>query len=78
MHCDSFDAAKISIACLHQRSATQMPPKASDEALADAVIQNVEFGAYPDSEDVISADLPASALPRLLDTIQKARDEVTV
>ncbi|KAF2098527.1 hypothetical protein NA57DRAFT_38787 [Rhizodiscina lignyota] len=54
-----------------------MPPKASDEALADAVIQNVEFGTYPDSEDVISAELPASALPQLLDTIQKARDEIT-
>jgi protein transport protein DSL1/ZW10 len=53
-----------------------MPPKPPAEVLADAVIRNVEHGIYPDSEDVVSAELPSSALPRLLDTIQKARDEV--
>lgn len=55
-----------------------MSPDASSEGLKQAVIQSVELGAYPESEDVVAAELPASVLPALLSDLQKARDQVKV
>ncbi|GAB7357781.1 hypothetical protein MBLNU459_g0429t1 [Dothideomycetes sp. NU459] len=48
----------------------------SDEGLKQAIIQSVELGAYPESDDVVSAQLPASVLPALLSDLQKTRDQV--
>ena len=46
--------------------------------LAQAVVQSVQLGAYPDSEEIISAELPANAIAPLLEELRKARDEVQV
>lgn len=55
-----------------------MPPKGSDDPLADAVIQYVEHSTYPDTEDVVSAELPAAAYPKLLASIQQAQSQAEV
>lgn len=46
--------------------------------LQQAIIRSVEHGAYPESEDISSAELTPSVLPALLTELQKARDEVKV
>lgn len=53
-----------------------MPSKISEKELGDAILQSVEHGAYPESEDVASAELPPTALPNLLEVIGKAREDV--
>lgn len=50
----------------------------SSEGLKQAIIKSVELGAYPESEDVVAAELPSSVLPALLSDLQKARDQVKV
>jgi centromere/kinetochore protein ZW10 len=55
-----------------------MAATASNEELSQAILQQVEYGAYPDSENVASAEIPPSALPALLDAINKAREGVKV
>jgi centromere/kinetochore protein ZW10 len=55
-----------------------MPSKISEKELGDAIIQSVEHGVYPESEDVASAELPPTALPNLLEAIGKARENVKV
>jgi len=55
-----------------------MPSKISEKELGDAILQSVEHGAYPESEDVASAELPPTALPNLLEVIGKAREDVKV
>ncbi|KAJ9645135.1 ribosome biogenesis protein ytm1 [Coniosporium tulheliwenetii] len=49
---------------------------ASDEELRTAILQHVEHGGYPDSEDVAAAELPPSALPGLLEAIARAKEDV--
>lgn len=46
--------------------------------LKQAIVHSVEHGAYPESEDVSSAELPSSIFPDLLADLQQARDEVKV
>ena len=43
-----------------------------------AVLDHVQDGTYPESEDVISANLPTSALPEVLKLIRQARDDIKV
>jgi hypothetical protein len=50
----------------------------SEEELVDALVDYVEDGVYPASEDVVSAKLPSSALPALLKGIQKGQEAVKV
>jgi len=50
----------------------------SQQELGDVLLQFVEHGSYPESEDAISAQLPADAVPSLLDSIAKQREEVKV
>jgi centromere/kinetochore protein ZW10 len=52
-----------------------MSPQASDEQLGDALLQSVEYGAFPQDEDVASAAVPSSALPKLLEAVGKARED---
>lgn len=40
-----------------------------------AVLQYIDHGAYPDSEDIASADLGPEALSTLLESLQKAQSE---
>ncbi|EOD49321.1 putative centromere kinetochore protein zw10 protein [Neofusicoccum parvum UCRNP2] len=53
-----------------------MPPILTPQNLGHAVLESVEHGAYPDSEAVASAQLPAAALPSLLQGIARAQNEV--
>ncbi|KAI9790771.1 MAG: hypothetical protein M1833_001767 [Piccolia ochrophora] len=53
-----------------------MPAAVSDDELGRAVLQAAQDGVYPDSEDVISAELPASAFGLAVELLEKAREEV--
>ncbi|QDS67434.1 hypothetical protein FKW77_000331 [Venturia effusa] len=53
--------------------ASKAPTHASE--LSTAILQHVGLGTYPEP-DVASADIPASALPGLLEAIDKTRDSV--
>ncbi|KAF2435010.1 hypothetical protein EJ08DRAFT_580829 [Tothia fuscella] len=53
-----------------------MSSSASREELSQAILQQVEYGAYPESDNVASADIPSDALPALLEAVGKARDSV--
>jgi protein transport protein DSL1/ZW10 len=55
-----------------------MPSQIPDEQLGEAVLKSVQHGVYPDSEEVISADIPASALPVVLGFLNRARDDIKV
>ncbi|KAI9724473.1 MAG: hypothetical protein M1812_000541 [Candelaria pacifica] len=55
-----------------------MPSTVTDKQLQQAVLQSVQDGAYPDSEAVISAELPSSALPGLLARFKQARERFKV
>lgn len=46
--------------------------------LAHAILTSVIDGSYPDSEDVAGAELTASALPEIVQYLQKAREDVHV
>ncbi|KAF2033817.1 WD40 repeat-like protein [Setomelanomma holmii] len=45
------------------------------DKLGDAILQSVEHGAFPQDEDVASATVPPSALPKLLEIVDKARED---
>lgn len=45
--------------------------------LSTAILQHVELGAYPEP-DVASAEVPTSALPEILEAIDKTREGVKV
>ncbi len=55
-----------------------MPSKIADEELGQAVLQSVRDGSYPSSEELISADVPPTALPVVLQLLDHAREEVKV
>ncbi|KAI4935649.1 uncharacterized protein J4E92_002940 [Alternaria infectoria] len=52
-----------------------MPSQVSDEQLGDALLQSAAYGAFPQDQDVASATVPSSALPKLLEVVAKAREE---
>ena len=45
---------------------------------ANAILDHVQKGTYPESEDVISADLPSDALPDILRLVKEARADLEV
>ncbi|KAF2003469.1 WD40 repeat-like protein, partial [Amniculicola lignicola CBS 123094] len=47
----------------------------SHQALGDAILESVEHGTFPQSEEVASAPVPAAALPKLLEVVGKARED---
>lgn len=55
-----------------------MPSHVLDEELGQAILKSAKDGLYPASEDVISADVSASALPISLQLLRDAREEVKV
>ena len=55
-----------------------MPSRMQPEQYAKAILDNVQIGAYPESEEIISSDLPAAALPRVSQHIDQAREDVKV
>jgi centromere/kinetochore protein ZW10 len=50
----------------------------SEGQLCQSVLDFVTQSAYPDSEDVIASELPASALPEALHSISRAREQAEV
>lgn len=48
------------------------------DKLGDALLQSVEYGTFPQDEDVASASVPSSALPTLLEVVGKAREDTKV
>jgi len=67
---------------LHQSYVTSLPntmsPQLSHEALGQAVVQAVQHGTFPQSEDVASAPVPAEAFPKLLEEINNAQEGIKV
>ena len=55
-----------------------MSSRSSEQELAQAILQHIELGAYPESEDVASADIPSQALSTLIKAINKTRQGVKV
>lgn len=55
-----------------------MSAKISSSEISQAVLQHVEFKAYPESEQTASADLSQWNLPEILDAISKEREQVRV
>lgn len=55
-----------------------MPSHITSQQYGQAVLDHVQNGAYPDSEEVISADFPPSALPEVSKLIEQAREDVKV
>lgn len=54
-----------------------MPSQITSEQYGQAVLKHVQSGAYPE-EEVISAQLPPSALPVVSKLIEQAREDVKV
>ncbi len=50
----------------------------TEQQLGQAILRFASNGAYPDSEEVISANITASALPVVLQHLQRAREDVKV
>lgn len=61
---------------LHTTSMASKAPNHHSE-LSKAILQHVELGAYPEP-DVASEDVPASALPNILEAIDTTREGVKV
>ena len=55
-----------------------MQPRSSNEKLNRAILESVENGLYPGDENVLSAELPSSALKSLEELLASARQEVEV
>lgn len=55
-----------------------MPNRISDDQYGQAVLQSVQKGAYPDPEELISAELPSSALPKIVKLLDNAREDIKV
>ncbi|KAF2644286.1 hypothetical protein P280DRAFT_421130 [Massarina eburnea CBS 473.64] len=52
-----------------------MPSQVSDQQLGDAVLESVQHGSFPQSEDVASAEVSSAALPKLLEVVGRARED---
>lgn len=61
-----------------KHSLNEMASQISDKDLGDAIIQSIEHGSFPQDEHVASAPVPATALPKLLEVVGKAREETKV
>jgi len=55
-----------------------MSSNPSEDELVQAVLQTIDNGAYPESEEIASAELPVGVLPKLLDAVNQARSNVKV
>ena len=55
-----------------------MPSQISDDAFGQALLHSIQDGSYPEAEEVISAELPSSALPVILELLGQARVDVKV
>lgn len=55
-----------------------MPSKISDRQYGQAVLNSVLNGIYPESEEIVAAEVPPSALPTILKLVDQAGEDVKV
>lgn len=55
-----------------------MASQVSPDKIGSAILQSVEHGGFVQDEDVASASVPSSALPKLLDIVGKAKEDAKV
>lgn len=55
-----------------------MPSKIPDHHYGQALLDSVQDGSYPESEEIISAELPPPAIPGILNVLEQARNDVKV
>ncbi len=55
-----------------------MVSRVTPQQYGQAVLEHAQTGTYPEDEDVISAELPPSALPDVSKVIGQAREDVQV
>ena len=55
-----------------------MPSRIESQLYGETILHHILTAAYPESEDVVSSELPASALPEILKLIGQARADVEV
>lgn len=46
--------------------------------ITDALLQSIESGVFPDSQDVAAAELSSAALPAVAKAVQDAKEAVEV
>ena len=55
-----------------------MPSRITSQQYGQAVLEHIQAGAYPEDEEIISAELPPSALPEVSRLIERAQGDVKV
>ena len=55
-----------------------MSASVSDQELGDSLLHSVKSGSFPQSEHLASAPVGSEALPKLRQTLEKARDDTKV
>lgn len=55
-----------------------MPLHISNSQYGHAVLESVQSGSFPVSEEVVASELPSSALPTVLKLVDQAREDVKV
>lgn len=57
---------------------SSMPPDVLYHQYGQALLDSVRDGSYPESEEVISAELPPAAIPDILNNLEQTRNDVKV
>lgn len=65
-------------AATHVRSDSHMPSKLGGQHHGQALFESIQNGSYPESEEVIAADLPPTAISDILKLLRQAREDVKV
>jgi hypothetical protein len=55
-----------------------MPSRVSNQQLSKALFSSIRDRTYPEDEEIVSAELPSSALQNLSQLLEQARGEVKV
>ena len=55
-----------------------MSSNITPQQYAQALLDHVQNGTFPESEEVVSAELPPSALPTVSKLIEQAREDAKV
>lgn len=55
-----------------------MTASKADHDFSAAIVSSIKEGGFPDSEDVLTAELPAIALPSILEGVSEARQQLEV
>lgn len=55
-----------------------MPSQILDRQYGQAILNSVQNGAYPESEEIVAAEVSPSALPTILKLVDQAREDVKV